>query len=593
MQEIFRGIKNLFSYNESKSNKLDFELLETSNEDAKDESEIPSDNKQNATGEIKKYTLEQREQLKVPLSVSQWNEKNSEKKHAVNPQESQKGMLYSQLSENIQEIKHRFNMPKNKDIIIREFNIARKISACLVFLEGMVDKTVINQFILSQLMDTNNFTDFDGNCPIDYIERNVLSINQVFKTNKFSDIIMQVLSGVSTLLIDGCDECLLIESRGYEKRSVESPKTESVIRGSQEGFTENLRTNITLIRRIIKDSELITETVSIGKRSHTNCAILYIENITNSNLIKEVKRRLSGINIDFIDGDGMVEQLIEDNPFMLFPQVINTERPDRAASFLMEGQVVLITEGSPFAIALPVTFFGLYHTSEDSMVRWPYGTFLRLIRVIGITLSYLFPALYIATTLYHKEMIPTQLLAAIAQSRENVPFPAVVEILMMELAFELIREGGIRVPGVIGQTIGIVGALILGQAAVSAGLISPIMIIIVAVTGLGSFVTPSYSLSLGLRIARFVFTISGALAGFLGVAVALTVIGCIVCNMKSFGVPFFSPIAPKTKANPDIIIRQPLWNQKIRPDYLNQKNRKRQGDNPMGWKNGKGGNGKK
>lgn len=591
MQGIFHGIKNLFSYKES--NTSEFELLETPDEGAKQDTERNDKSKQNTVDQTKKNTFEKKEQLKKPLTVSQWNEVNSEKKYTVNPQESQKGMLNSQLSENIQEIKHRFNMPKNKDIIIREFNIARKISACLVFLDGMVDKKVINQFVLSPLMDTNNFTDFDGNCPIDYIERNVLSINQVSKTNKLSDIVMQVLTGVSVLLVEGCNECLIIESRGYEKRSVESPKTESVIRGSQEGFTENLRTNITLIRRIIKDEGLITETLSIGKRSHTNCAMLYIENITNVDLIREVKRRLSSINVDFIDGDGMVEQLIEDNPFMLFPQVINTERPDRAASFLMEGQVVLITEGSPFAIALPVTFFGLYHTSEDSMVRWPYGTFLRLVRVIGITISYLFPALYIATILYHKEMIPTQLLTAIAQSRENVPFPAVVEILMMELAFELIREGGIRVPGVIGQTIGIVGALILGQAAVSAGLISPIMIIIVAVTGLGSFVTPSYSLSLGLRIARFVFTISGALAGFLGVAVSLTIIGCIVCNMKSFGVPFFSPIAPKTKANPDIIIRQPLWNQKIRPDYLNQKNRKRQGDNPMGWKNGKGENGKR
>ena len=453
----------------------------------------------------------------------------------------------------------------------------------------MVDKNIINQFVLPQLMSSSNFDKLEGNCPIDYIEKNVISINNVEKLNCLNKVTQQVLKGRTALFIEGCRECLLIESKGYEKRGIEKPATETVIRGPQEGFTEDLRTNITLLRRNIKNEKFVTEILPVGNTSKNECAVMYLEGVASPEVVKEVKRRIAGLELDFIQGDGMLEQLIEDNPFSLFPQILSTERPDRASSFIMEGQVVIVTEGTPFALAVPVTLYKLLHTSEDYHLRWQYGTFLRLVRVLGLIISIFLPALYAGLTLYHQEMIPTELLVSITKARENVPFPVVLELLIMEVSFELIREGGIRVPGVIGQTLGIIGALILGQAAVAAGLVSPILIIIVAVTGLGSFSIPSYSLALGIRMMRFIFIVSASIAGFYSLSVAIIIFLGMLCNIKSFGVPFLSPIAPKTKINPDVVVRQPLWRQNNRPDYINSPDRKRAGDPTRKWTKQKNG----
>lgn len=249
----------------------------------------------------------------------------------------------------------------------------------------------------------------------------------------------------------------------------------------------------------------------------------------------------------------------------------------------MEGQVVIIAEGSPFSIAVPVTFFRLFHTSEDTFVRWPAANFLRFIRLFGLFCATFLPGFYVALTLYHVEMLPTELLLSIARAKELVPFPTILEVLMMEVSFELIREGGIRVPSVIGQTLGIVGALILGQAAVAAGLVSPLLVIVVSITGLGSFAIPNYTLALSIRIERFLFIIAGAVLGFYGISLMAVMLAFFACSMKSFGVPYFAPVAPKTKVNPDVVTRHPIWSQKKRPDELNTPNRKRQGNNPKLW----------
>lgn len=496
---------------------------------------------------------------------------------------SEKGSVSKKININKSYIKDIFSLPENQDIVIREFNIAHKTKAVLVFVDGMVDKTTINQFVLPQLMEPRYFVDFLGNDIMEYITENVLSITQLTKISDYKNIVVQILNGLSALFVDGYSEALLIESRGFEKRNIDKPVTEQVVKGSQEAFTENLRTNLTLLRRIIKNQKLITEIIPVGKTNKINSAILYIEGIANPNIVKEVRRRIRDIDIDFVEGNGMLEQLVEDKPFMIFPQVVSTERPDRASSFLMEGQVVIITEGCPFAMAAPTSFFRLFHSSEDASLRWQYGTFLRLIRLVGVVSALLLPGLYIALSLYHIELIPTPLLQSIIRTRVNVPFPTIVELLLMEISFELIREAGVRIPGVIGQTIGIVGALILGQVAVAAGIASPMLIIIVAITGLGSFTMPNFAMAISIRILRYFIIIAGSIAGFYGVFLALSVILALGCNMKSFGVPFFSPIAPKTKANPDIITRQPIYNQKMRSDAFNAPNRKRAGRTPRKW----------
>jgi spore germination protein KA len=476
-----------------------------------------------------------------------------------------------------------YHVPDNKDIIIREFNIDKRIPACLVSVDGMVDNNIINHFLLPELMYTPVVDNFEGNCPLDFVERNVISINQVQRVRKYKEIIQQVLSGLTALFIEGCNECLIMESRGFEKRSVGPPSTETVVNGAHEGFTEAIRTNITLVRRIIKNEDLVTEFHFISKTNNFLCAVMYVEGITNPKIVEEVKRRIKSLDIDYISGSGMLEQLIEDKPGMIFPQVITTERPDRVASFLMDGKVAIICEGTPFALAMPITFFDLFHTSEESNLRHQYATFLRVIRIAGILIAALLPGMYTALILFHQEMIPTALLYSIVASRAAVPFPTIVEILLMEFSFELIREGGIRVPGVTGNTLGIIGALIMGQAAVSAGLVSPVLIIIVAVSGLGSFAIPNYSLSLAVRIVRFLFIIFGFIGGFYGISVCFTIIMALALGMKSFGVPFFSPVAPQTRSNKDKIIRGPLYQQNMRPDYLNPQDTRRMAEEPRGW----------
>ncbi len=575
MFELFQTIKYFLTYKEPVNAEGGFELLEGKYEGVENEKKEKPAPKANAD-----QSEATEKSTRTPLKAAECNE--NRKKENKNQLPAQDELVSSELNANLEKIKQELNIPKNADIVIREFTVGMNLKAFIVFVDGMTDKIVINDFILRQLMNPDHFKGYKNEYPVDYVMNHVLSINDVKKEKEYKKIIYNILNGVTALFIEGCEEALLIESRGYEKRNIDKPSTESVVMGSQEGFTENLRTNITLIRRIIKNKDLITEIMPVGKTSNSNCAIMYLDGVANPELVEEVKRRIKSINIDFVTGDGMLEQFIEDNPFQIVPQVLNTERPDRAASFIMEGQVIIIGEGVPFVNVVPVTFFAMFHASEDSFLRWPFGTAIRLIRILGLFFATLLPALYVSLILYHQEMIPTDLLVAFATARENVPFPTIFEVLMLEISFELIREAGIRVPGVIGPTLGIIGALILGQAAVAANLVSPVLIIVVAVTGLGNFAIPSYSLATGIRLIRFGLILSGAFLGFYGVAAFLFVTGCFACNMKSFGVPFFSPISPVTKKNPDIIARMPNFKQKMRPDYLNTPNRKRAGDKSRG-----------
>lgn len=579
MQGLLKTVKNLLTYKERKNEEWGFELLEDENEGVEQEN---NQNTSTSNNNQKENTQNQKGKPGItPLKIKKSNE--SKKNENVPQPQNNADTVANQLSANLDAIKQKFGMPKNQDIAIREFKIGRKIKAFIVYISGMADKQTLNLSIFPQLMSKDIVDELGEECPVDYLMENVLTIHSVTKAKEYKEIILQVLNGVSALFVEGCSECILIETRGYEKRSVDQPITETVVIGSQEGLTENLRTNLTLIRKIVKNEKLMTEMLPIGNTNNSDCAIMYLEGIANPKVIQEVKKRIKKINTDFVFGAGMVEQFIEDNPFMLFEQVLTTERSDRAASFIMEGQVLIIADGTPFAITVPVTFFRLFHTSEDSFLRWPFGNFLRFIRLFGLFCATLLPGLYTALVLYHPEMIPTELLASIAKAKETVPFPTVIEVLIMEVSFELIREGGIRVPSVIGQTLGIVGALILGQAAVTAGLVSPILIIIVSVTGLGSFAIPNYSLGLAIRIERFLFIFAGAAFGFYGISLVVFLLAISACSMKSFGVPFFSPAAPRTKVNPDVSFKAPIWMQKNRPDAFNTPDRKRQGDNVKNW----------
>jgi len=496
----------------------------------------------------------------------------------------------AELQININTLKKEFHADKNHDLIIREFKVLHKTPAAILYIPGMADTSIINKDILRTLMkesppDPGTKAQDMKQGLIDHVYNNLLSANYVSITRNYDEIINNILDGLTALFIHGYEECLIIETRGYEKRSITTPQTEMVIKGSHEAFIEDLRTNITLIRRQIHNKNLITEKIPIGNVDQLNCAIMYIEGIANPRIVAEVKRRITSIDVDHLSGDGTLNTLIEDNPNSLIPVLISTERPDRCSYFLTRGSICIICDTAPFATIGPITFFDQFHTSEDANLRWQYTSFLRIFRFISAIIGLLLPGIFIALTNYHQEMIPTVLLISFNIARENIPFPSIFELLIMEISFEIIREAGLRVPGSIGQTLGIIGAVILGQAAVEAGVVSPILIIIVSITGLCSFSMPNYGIGFGIRILRFFVTIASAIAGFYGIMAAVFILGISACSMKSFGVPYFSPIAPKTFSEKNMIIRAPNKQLKQRPDFLNTRNRMKTKSNIANWYN--------
>ncbi|MCL6593928.1 MAG: spore germination protein, partial [Alicyclobacillus sp.] len=335
-----------------------------------------------------------------------------------------------------------------------------------------------------------------------------------------------------------------------------------------DAFTESFRANTGLVRAQLRCKDLVTEMLSVGRLAPTDVAVMYIKGVVNPKLVEEVKRRIEAIDVDFLPDSGGLEQMIEDNPKSMVPTILSTERPDRVAHMLMEGHVAIFVGNSPFVLAVPTVFWTLLQSPEDAYLRYPFGTFLRVLRLLALGLALLMPALYVSITNYHPEMIPTDLMLAIAGSREQVPFPVIAEILMMEFSIELIREAGIRIPSVIGPTIGIVGALIIGQAAVQAGIVSPLLVIVIAVTALASFAIPNYNLAFGVRVMRFVFLLVAAMFGFYGLTLALCVVLTRLAVQKSFGVPLLAPVAPSMDTSRDVLLRGPEYAMNQRPSFL-------------------------
>ena len=573
-KKLVTGILSLITYKKKKKPK-EFYIPEV-NESESDTTEQTNSAKNNATPHISKQKF--KKGIKKPIPVSEMNKQKSRPTAKIDG-----SSFPSDIQSNIDLINSKFNAPANKDIIIRKFTIGGKYKAFIAFINGMADKAIINNFILRPLLKDVDFKNLDEECQLDYIIENGLEINQITKIDTPDDVVYQILTGSTALYIDGCNYYILCETKGFEKRAIEKPQTEGVVRGPQEAFNENLRTNITLVRRIIKNSNLTTEMIKVGERNNMQCAIMHINGLTNPAIVKEVKRRISSLKADFIGGDGMLEQFIEDTPFSLIPTVITTERPDRTASHIVEGKVAIFADNAPFVIIVPSTIHSQLQSPEDVGLKWQHASALRIIRWLAVAIGMLLPGLYIALTNYHREMIPTDLLVAIAQAKENVPFPTVIEILLMELAFELIREAGIRIPGIIGNTLGIIGALILGQAAVEANIVSPILIIVIAVTGLGNFAIPNFSLAFGIRLIRFAFIFLGALLGFYGIALGLVATIVMVSNMKSFGIPIAVPVGPKAKRSFDIFLKWPVWMQELRQDALNPVDVRRQPEISRGW----------
>ena len=496
--------------------------------------------------------------------------------------------VFTNINENLELLQSKYNTLISPDVKIREFNmfaLNKNYKCFIIYIDGLVDSISINEFVLESLMsEKHRYSKTFGGNLADYVDLCLLPQNSVKKYQDFKDVISGINMGDCLLFVDTLDVAFGIDVKKFEQRSISVPENESVIKGPQQGYVENLRTNTSLIRRIINNENLVIENIEVGKISKTRCGVCYMQNIANSDLVSEVKYRLNNLDIDSLLSTGELEQLIEDDEGFGIPHVLSTERPDKCAKYLLQGRVVVIINGNPYAIIMPATIEDFLFSPEDTNLRPLFANFLRGIRVLAALLTLLLPGIYMAITSFHQEILPTELLFSILSARENVPFPIILELLLMEISFELIREASLRVPSLIGSSIGIVGALILGDAAVNAGIVSPTLIIIVAITGIASFAIPDFSFGFHIRVFRFWFIALGYTAGFLGIGVGLFIYITMLCSLKSFGVPYTTPISPayNTKGNGYLI--PPIWRQEFRASFLSPKKKNAQGDVSMKWK---------
>ena len=482
-------------------------------------------------------------------------------------------------------IEERFDYPQNNDVVIRDIVLRGGVHAIAVFYDGMCDGTAINDGIIKALLELPIYNKVEKPYNCDEILEKLLIHNQVAMTGDFDSIIDDINFGCCGIFIDGIDKAYSADVKDWPHRGVEKAENEQSIYGPQEAFAEMLRGNSAQVRKILKTEKLICEQTVVGNVSKTRGVIMYISDIANERLVAEVRRRLDGISMDYVISIEEISMMIEDNPLMITGHILATERPDRVARALSEGRVALILNGSPRALIFPTNVYELTHAASDAYLRVDFANMSRFIRLLAILISVLLPGLFLAITMFHEEMLPTYLLYAISASRQNVPFPSVVELLLMDFSFEMIREAGVRMPGPIGSVLGIVGGLILGQAAVSAKIVSPIMIIVIAITGIGSFATADYSLGWSYRILKVLFVLIGTTFGFYGIALGMFVYAVLLAASKSFGVPFLSPL-PGNKPYKNAVFVPPVWRMEKRPEYLHTKRSRREDKISKKWKNG-------
>jgi spore germination protein KA len=484
--------------------------------------------------------------------------------------------LKSHLEENIKLFREVFDRCSDVQYRFLETSIFPR-QVALIYIEGMVDKNLISQHAVRNLLEMDLIPVSRAGDLLDLFKEKILPMAQVEETGDALKASEGVLAGDALLLIDGCPRGLILGVKGFEIRAIEESASEQVVRGPRDGFVENIRVNTTLLRRRLKSSRLKLESFQIGVYSKTDIIIAYIDGLVEPGVLEEVKKRLSRMDIDAVLESSYLEEFVEDAPWSPFPQINSTERPDKVAGGLLEGQVAILVDNTPFALLVPMTFPLFLHASEDYYTRHLFASFTRLVRFGALNIALLLPSLYIAIVTFHQEMLPTPLLLSLAAGRERTPFPAFLEALLMETTFEILREAGVRLPRPVGQATSIVGALVIGDAAVTAGLVSPAMVIVVGLTALASFIIPTVPGSFSIRLLRFPIMFLAASLGLYGVMVALMAILIHLCSLRSFGVPYLSPLAPtEIGALKDSFVRVPWWLMLTRPGFLSHRQPKRQ-----------------
>ncbi|WP_313339247.1 spore germination protein [Sedimentibacter sp.] len=462
------------------------------------------------------------------------------------------------------------------DIIFRNMKVGqnKKLNILIFYVDGMTTKDSISEYAIQTLMDSINLENLkkdSGKELQNEVLNSNIAITELGTVQTLQECVDKALSGETILFVETCSKAIWLSSRGWQIRGIQEPAAETLIRGARDGFIETMKVNITLIRRRIRDPRLKVKYLQIGTRSKTDITLLYIEDIVNKTVLDEVEKRINNIEIEAVLESSYIEELIEDDTYSPFPQVENTERPDAAASALLEGRVVIAVDNTPTVLMAPATFISFMQSSEDYYERWMLSCLIRMIRYIALPIVMLLPAIYVAVAQFHPNMLPTQLALYVAASRANVPFPPYFEALLMELVMELVREASLRITTPVGSTIGLVSGLVIGSASVEAGLITPIAVIIVALTGLASFAIPSYNFSTSLRMIRFGFIILASTFGLFGISIGLCILIIHLCTLKSFGVPYLTPMTHFVERRRDLkdtVIRPKIHDLVRKPIYL-------------------------
>lgn len=458
------------------------------------------------------------------------------------------------------------------DFIYREIMSGKdgQIRILVAYFNGFVDKRALNQDVVSPILKFLSETKLHEVSSIyERIRKSIVADNEITEVYEMQKAVDAIVSGEVILFTDGENRALAIGVKAPQGRQVEEPDTEISMRGPREGFVEDLLTNTTLIRKRIKNPNLKIEMMQIGRQTKTDVCICYIKGIANEEIVNEVRERLKKIDTDAILDTGIIEQYISDSRLSLFPTVGNTEKCDRLAGKLLEGRVAILCDGTSYVLTVPYLFVETIQTADDYYDHAYFATFMRLLRLVALLLSNMLPGMYVALVGFHHSVIPFRLMITLAASRQGVPFPPVAEAILMLLAFELMREAGVRMPRPIGQALSIVGAIVLGEASVAAGIASNLMVIIISITAICSFVVPS--LVRASMLLRFVFLLAANFLGFLGIALVAVVVFAHLCRIRSFGIPYMAPFSPLTLPDlKDSFVMVPIWSMITRPGILRQ-----------------------
>ncbi len=464
----------------------------------------------------------------------------------------------------------RKDLSGNADVVIREFFIGgnENIDAILIYLISYIDKKILNDNILMPVMSCRGLegTALTGEKLKEHLMKKCIQTGGVNFEKDYEVAVQNLFEGKGLLLVNGIEGFLILMIGGGQERQISEPETEKRIRGTREGFIEDIWVNIGMIRKFVKDPLLQVEVIKVGKRTKTDVAIVYIEGVADPRIVEEVRTRISKIKIDSLLSGGYIEQYIEDNPWSVFPQLQGTEKPDKAIANMLAGRVLIISDRSPYVFTAPAVFVEFFQATEDYYERPLVGTFARFIRLFAFITAVMGTSVYIALTTFHPELIPSNLIISFTRLRKKVPFPPIVEVLIMEFVVEVLREAGIRLPTSVAGTLGIVGGIILGDAAIRSNLVSPVMVVVIAVTTVCNFVLPNYSMTLVMRLLRIFLILLAVSFGGYGIALGLIVILTHLARLESFSVPYLSPFAPaRFRDMKDALIRMPIWKITKRP----------------------------